>query len=332
MARVLSRRDFLYITGYGFIGTLGMSALSGCSNTPENVENEGPNTSGEKGTEAAFPRTYRDNINREVVIEAQPQRAVVLHFGFAEYLLALGISPVGVAWLYRAQSFKTLEPYSSELDKAVELGDVMAPDLERILSLNPDLIIADSSIHADALDALQNIAPTVFKKTYGTWQETLNDYAQMLGCEAEAESYITSTQNLMDETRAKLNKYKGQTFMFLRPTGKSMFGVSEYPPQSFHYDAETGFGLTPPEGIPNQWEDITLEALAAFNPDYLFFQDDADTNRQAIEDIESSGVWQSISAVRQGHVGELDLSVNTGSPLAIRLAAQQLQEQLEKWA
>jgi iron complex transport system substrate-binding protein len=305
-------------------------ATAGTSTAARGTADEQTQEGAEEGA-AAWPRTYVDGLDREVVIEARPERIVALHFGYSEYLLALDITPVGVASLAKAQTFKTLEPYSAELATAVDVGEVTAPDLERILALEPDLIIASPGVHDDSVEALSEIAPTVFKKNYTVWNETLDDYAQMLGRESEAENYTESTQAILDTVRADLAHLSDKTFLFLRPMGKSVFYIAEWPGYSYHYDSEKGFGLLAPEGLPQGGEQITLEALAALDPDYLFLQDSSENDQQALTDLESSSVWASIAAVQQGHVGELDLSVNTESPLAVRLAAEQLTGQVESW-
>jgi len=318
-----------------------VSMLAGCAMAPkaENTtaedgstlqaaETEGQDKNTESDFKSAWPRTYVDGLGKEVVIEKEPQRIVVLHFGYTEYLLALDVVPVGVASLSITQQFKTLNQYE-ELSNITDVGETVTPNLEKILELQPDLIIAGVGIHDDMRESLEKIAPVVFKKNYGQWDETLQDYAQILGREEKAEQYIESTKEIIAQTRRELEKYSDKTFVFLRPASKSEFGIVGSKVYSHYHDSQDGFGMNVPESYPESWIEISLEALTEMNPDYIFLQDKEELCRQKVAEMESSSVWNSITAVKEGNIGYLDISLNTGSPLAIRLASEQILEHLK---
>ncbi len=310
--------------------------MSGCAKAPEETNNIpvseklSPETEINTGdtAEPKWPRTYVDGLGKEVTIENEPECIIVLHFGYTEYLLALDIVPVGVASLSIAQQFKTLNQYE-ELNTITDVGEAVSPNLEKILELQPDLIIAGAGIHDDMRDSLEKIAPVVFKKNYGSWDETLMDYAQMLGHEEKAEQYIESSKDIISRTRKELEKYSDKTFVFLRPASKSEFGVVGYKVFSHYHDPQNGFDMNVPENYSELWTEISLEALTEMNPDYIFFQDNEEICRQKVEEMASSSVWNSITAVKEGNIGYLDISLNTGSPLAIRLASEQILEYLK---
>lgn len=62
------------------------------------------------------------------------------------------------------------------------------------------------------------------------------------------------------------------------------------------------------------------------NPDYIIFQHDLDVAKAAVQEKESSAVWQALKSVKNNHVLFFDNSLNTGSVLAIRLAAENFME------
>lgn len=313
-----------------------LSMLVGCTKEPEAEDTivddstsqviETENTKAD--SESAWPRTYVDGLGKEVTIEKEPERVVVLHFGYTEYLLALDVVPVGVASLSIAKQFKTLNQYE-ELSSIIDVGETVAPNLEKILELQPDLIIAGVGIHDDMRDSLEKIATVVFKSNYGKWNETLQDYAQILGREEKAKYYIENTQQIISKTRDELTDYADKSFVFLRPSSKSEFGIVGSKIYWHYHDLENGFGLNVPGNYPEEWSEISLEALADMNPDYIFFQDNEEVCRQKVDEMSSSSVWNSITAVREGNIGYLDISLNTGSPLAIRLASEQILENMK---
>lgn len=301
----------------------------GCSKE-EALTNSNLNKETNQNEETQWPRVYIDGLGRQVNIEKQPKKIVALHFGYTEYLMSLDIPPIGVGTLSKAKQFKTLSQYES-MNSFIDVGDTVSPNLEKILDIKPDLIIATPGIHDNALESLEKISTVVYKTNYGTWQETLNDYGKMLGKEDIATKYIEDIKNIIAETRKNLSEYNDKTFVFLRPSSKDSFwtpGSNEV--ASFYHDIDDGFGMNTPIGYPKEAGNISLEALLEMNPDYIFFQDDEDLCRQTVLDLEISNVWKSISAVEQNNIGYLDISLNTGSPLAIRLASEQIIDFLGK--
>lgn len=93
------------------------------------------------------------------LIPEQPLRIVSLDDITTEILLGLGIEPVGVANVdsYRRQD----KPMAEQLGQAVSLGTSEQPNLERLISLRPDLVLGVSSIHSGLFERLDGLAPTL---------------------------------------------------------------------------------------------------------------------------------------------------------------------------
>ena len=299
--------------------------LLGCSHVPSNTE-VGTTKDSAKG----WPRTIENADGTTTLLEQKPKRIAVLHFGYTEYLLALGVTPIATTDLSMPRKFATLKPYQKELAQMEDLGSSMSPSIEKLIRLKPDLIIA-GSFHQNILDQLKKIAPVVIdRRGYQDlgWKETILYYAKITGEEEKANQYIQETEKIIETTKKKLARYQNQTFVFLRPQSKGNFGIVGK--KGFHYYHEQGFGLQTPANYPQEWQLVSLEGLAKLNPDVIFFQDDQKRSQQAVKQVEKDRVWQQINAVKNGRVYYLDVSLNTGSPLAIQLAAQTITENLEK--
>lgn len=314
-----------------------MGLLSGCTgapaennttstpeNTPATTEPGAPAASGD--TRAAWPRTITDALGNEVTIENEPQQIVVIHFSDMEYMLALDAPLIGAGFAKsRIASWDTLEPYRG---KGIEdIGSSAEPSLEKVLELEPDLIIANKDYNAEIYDDLQKIAPTVLLGGYETWEDRLRATAEVVGKEDKAESYIAEIDQLVTDTRQKLSSYSNQTFGSFRiisSTEKTLnvLGSSEL---AAYYDAEKGLGLTLYDGYPEAWEQITLEGVVAVNPDYILLHAESkDEYDEFVAGMSQEGAWNSLKAVKNGHVIYLNISVWSGSPRAIELAAQNI--------
>ncbi len=133
----------------------------------------------------------------ETCVPLEPQRVVVL--GVLDYALSLGIKPIG------SDEINDREVHlNGEIDGIEDVGRNNAPNLEKILSLKPDLILGGDYINVD-YKILSNIAPTVlfsFEHS-GKWKEFFMHCAEVFGKTTEA-------KQVMNNYYARLEKFKQQ--------------------------------------------------------------------------------------------------------------------------
>ncbi|EHL08459.1 ABC transporter substrate-binding protein [Desulfitobacterium hafniense] len=302
--------------------------LMGCAGTP--TENSGAGApeagSGDAVANQAWPRTIIDAAGHEVTLEKAPSRIVVVHFSDMEYMLALNAPLIGAGFAEsRIAMWDTLEPYRGK--GIVDIGSSAAPSLEKILELDPDLIIGNISFNADIYDELRKIAPTVNLGGYATWEDRLKATAGVIGKEAEAAEYQEKTHQLLADSRGKLSSYSEQTFASLRITSSEqktieLLGSKEL---GAYYSSERGLGLKAPDQYPETWQSATMEGIAVMDPDYILLHADS---KAAYDQFTQWGsqqsVWSNLKAVKNGHIIYLNMSVWSGSPRAIELAAQNI--------
>ena len=100
--------------------------------------------------------TFTDALDREVTVKKNPERVAALIGSFADvWTLAGGTvcASVDDAW----------DDFDLDLPDAVNLGGAHSPNLELLLSANPDFVIASSSTAADVemKEPLENAGITV---------------------------------------------------------------------------------------------------------------------------------------------------------------------------
>lgn len=95
--------------------------------------------------------------------QSPPSRVVVLNWAMAENMLALGEVPLGMA------DIATFQQHASTVEVPEDTQDVgarLSPDLKRIKSLQPDVILIGYSQRA-LMRPLSNIARVVYFKNFG---------------------------------------------------------------------------------------------------------------------------------------------------------------------
>ena len=93
--------------------------------------------------------------------DAPPERIAVINWTLTEQLIELDIKPIAIA---DKAGFKTNSPqtkFSTEQDKAIDLGSRFTPDLNKLKQLKPELIFIGYS-QRDLMRPLSNIAPVMY--------------------------------------------------------------------------------------------------------------------------------------------------------------------------
>lgn len=85
-------------------------------------------------------------------------------------------------------------------DQAEGIGEKAQPNLEAILKLKPDVILASTKFPAEAIEKLSKIAVTIPVSHIATdWQDNLNLLAELSGKQEQAKQAL---QNYNDEVQA----------------------------------------------------------------------------------------------------------------------------------
>ncbi len=331
-----------------FIGLIVATAiliglLAGCAMGPDETgdipvsENTAPETetnaedeNTEEAKETEWPRTYVDTLGREVVIDQKPEKPVMIFFRNYEHLFVLDEPPVaGTEVVDVYKGWEAFKPYA-QTHEVIDLGSMSAVNIEKLLEVEPDLILVYSGTYEKIGEQLEKIAPTIAVNNYGDdWQTPLVEYGKIFGKEDKAQEEIDKLKDQLQEGAEKLASYSDKTFAFLSMDSSKEFVVYVL---DFVYNKEAGLGLNAPGDYLDMGRTtISLEGISEFNPDYLFIYNNAlnDTDESYIEELRSNSVWNSLEAVKNNNVHLIDRSAFSGGPLSIRYGIDAISEALK---
>ncbi|MDN6318698.1 MAG: iron-siderophore ABC transporter substrate-binding protein [Marinobacter sp.] len=140
-----------------------------------------------------------------VSIDGTPERVVTLYEGALDAAIATGIDPVGAVITRGGNDVaEYIQP------KAKGIGIVGAPgetNIESVIALNPDLILASAQLSKEQYNLLSKIAPTIVPDftafTPRTWKQETRLFAQALGRADAGEEAVTRVEDKAAEV-AKL--------------------------------------------------------------------------------------------------------------------------------
>ncbi|WP_420604922.1 iron-siderophore ABC transporter substrate-binding protein [Vibrio parahaemolyticus] len=132
-----------------------------------------------------------------VTFEQVPQRVVVLNWDILEQVLALDIEPIAAPNLPGYRQW-VVNPYAPE--SIEDIGTRAEPNLEKIASLKPDVILA-ASPQQDLIPLLRQIAPVVYLPNFSQNEAA----AQTAIKHFRTLAVLFDKQELAEQKLAKLN-------------------------------------------------------------------------------------------------------------------------------
>lgn len=288
-------------------------------------------TDTEASAEAIAPASETRTIQHamgQTEITCSPQRIVTLGQGATDSLLALGVKPVGIVDPWGGEWYDYL---ADQVEGIPSLGSELEPNLETIVSLNPDLIIGSKIRHEAIYDQLSEIAPTVFAETIGrVWQENMLLYAEAACLEDEAAKLVAAWDERIADFREKMgDKLATEVSLVRFRSDEARIYTTGFPGSILH-DA----GLARPEEqyFPiEEWDEapqvITLskEQIPMMDGDVMFYMVSDWGNTEATElqeDWIDEPLWQTLSVVQSGQtypVNEQHWNLGGGVQAANRL-------------
>ncbi|MBD2848578.1 ABC transporter substrate-binding protein [Paenibacillus sp. IB182496] len=316
----------LWLAGLLLAGV--MLVLAACGNagngerngeTPTNEAiGQGTTEAATGGEEADFPRTITD-AEGEVVIEAQPERVAVVHWGYIDPSLIFDMPQTAFALPFtERQSALQGEEYQPYVEgrEVTYVGENQQVNMEALLAFDPDLIIGGSSVNAEIAAELRKIATTVIideaqTDVWTDWPALVTVFGELLGQEEAASAYIADFDSRVEAAREALAGVEGTVaFTQVREDTVWLQGI-QY--TGLYYDR---LGLTPPDdAVMAEGGQLSLEGLSTLGPDHLFlgYFNKLDTSLAAFTDTwTGTEVWKSLPAVQDGHVYDIDGSLALG--------------------
>ncbi len=281
--------------------------FSGCGaqsteNTSTSTNSAAPSSAVETSAEASQAEqaktiTYQSE-NGPVEVPAAPERVVVLS-SYAGNVMALGVNLAGI------DSWSKMNPHFQE--KLKDVQEVTDESIEKIIELNPDLIVGLSNIKN--ADKLKEIAPTI-TYTYGKLDYLTQhlEIGKLLNKEKEAQTWIDDFKKRAKETGAEIKAKIGD---------KATVSVIEnFDKQLYVFGSNWGRGteilyqemsLNMPEKVKENaltpgYFALSFEALPDFAGDYVIFSRNKDTDNS----FQETDTYKNIPAVKNGHVFEAD--------------------------
>ncbi|MCX3063600.1 ABC transporter substrate-binding protein [Streptomyces beihaiensis] len=242
-------------------------------------------------------RTIRTAMG-PVTLRNTPHRVVVLGTAELDSAVTLGVTPVGAT---SPDADATPLAYLPEdRTRPIEnVGRDKAPDLKKIASLKPDLILGDKH-DADRYAALKAIAPTVLTAEPGhRWKQNFLVHAAALNKTREARAVEATYAHRATTIAAALRD--GTTANMVRFAEDSKIHI--YGRRTYIGTIFADVGLTLPVATSL---DVTPNRIKKADADAIFTSTHGNPQKAKVTQTTTSATWRGLKAVAENKVFQVD--------------------------
>ena len=271
-------------------------ALAGCAGAKE------PEASELVGTEATESVSVVDDAGRAVEVIGNPQRIVSLAPSNTEILFALGLGDkvVGVT---------DFCDYPEEAQAIEKVGGI-EPNLEKIVALAPDLVLAigGSPAQVEKATDMEKLGLTVLVLEPGDIESIMANIelvGKATGVEKEANQLAAQMRKRFDDITTKATGAGSRPSVFFELDATDPSKPYTPGPDSF-IDALIGLagGSNIAAGAKMQWAQLSTEEIIAQNPEVIVL---GDVNYGVTaEMVKERPGWSVITAVKNGAIYPID--------------------------
>lgn len=271
-----------------------MIGLVGCQTSKPNND--------EVDSSSQYPMTIIDQVGREVTIEKEPERIISGYYISTSLLIGLGEEHhiVGVEnQADKRQIYHQSAPQLLDLDG---LGTVKTFDLEKAVTLNPDLIILPFKLKSIAESIEQLNIPVIY-----VMPESEAQLTEMI----ELVSKVTNNEQLgsqmikfiSDEINYMKDCVKDNEKPKVYLSGNSSLLMTCSSKMYQHCLIENANGINVASEIEDTyWAEVSYEHILRYNPDYIILASDA---TYSVDDVLNDPYLQGINAIKNKKVYQI---------------------------
>lgn len=320
------------------IGALGSVAglLAACGSSGSTGSSSSATGGGSSSSGGTWPVSVKHGFGTTTLTK-EPTRVVTVGVTEQDFVLAVGVKPVGVTewygkypsamWPWATAANGTNKPKVLTVDDGLQYTQIAA--------LRPDLIIAvNAGLDADSYAKLSKIAPTLGPASskanwFASWTTMFTPIGQILGRSQQMEQQTKSIKDTFAAAAAANPQFKGKKAIFLQN--------AVYDGSLIAYPAGLGtefladLGFTVPTELNQYVKEgeqayIPVEKISVLNTaDVLIWATEEDSDKAALEKVPGFTNLAAVKAGRSVYTGsELSGAIYFTSPLSLPYVAQKL--------
>ncbi len=282
-----------------------------------------------------------DTLYGSVTVDGDVERVVTLYEGALDAAVTVGVVPVGAI---TTRGGNGVASYIQDKVEGIKIvGTTGETNLESVIALQPDLILASSRLSEDQYKLLSAVAPTLVPKGKGfspdLWKDESLFFARALDKETEMRQQLDKvakrSAEVKSEFAAKLPE-SGHKAALTRwmPQGAMMMSTQLF---STGLLSDAGFEMQDAgvvkEGRPHS-SPLSQEKLSLMDGDWLFLATLNEDGEEALDAARESAAFQRLNVVQNNRVIPVNgqLFSSASGPLAAEAILDKLESVIDQAA
>ncbi|MFW5986401.1 MAG: ABC transporter substrate-binding protein [Halanaerobiales bacterium] len=248
---------------------------------------------------AQFPVTVRDDLGTEVTLEKEPERIISLAPNVTEMLFSIGLADKIVA----------VTDYADYPEAAMDkdtVGTITDPSIEKIVSLEPDLVIAAKINKEEIISELRSLGikvagfdPTGIDETLYTMKQV----GRLTGNSREAQKVVTDLHLKLSEISQAVNsvlenKERPEVFYEIWNDPLSTAGAGTFIDDMIEKAGGTNIGRE----ASGAWPQYSLEMLLIQDPEVYISSPHSASHEVTPEKIKNRKNYDKLRAVKNDRI------------------------------
>ena len=257
------------------------------------------NTTKKETNSVVYPLKVIDSYNRTVIFEKEPKRIITIAPNITEGIYALG---KGGSLVGRSD----YDDYPTQVLKVPSVGGLLQPNIEKIVELKPDVVIASTHFSKDVVKKLEDLNIKVIvlygEENFTGVYDTMLKLGQVVNASDKAKLIISNMKKKVANITNKVKNAKKPIVYYVAGFGKS---------GDFTAGKDTFIGnMIEMAGGKNAAEDVigwkySVEKLLEKNPDILICSKFYNSKKG----IKATNGYKELKAVKSGKLLEIDENI-----------------------
>lgn len=272
-------------------------AVSACMQRPGDGQGKAPSP-------GAFPLTVTDDAGRQVTVSRQPERLISMAPGNTEILFALGLGP-------RVVGVDKYSDYPADAAKIEQIGSFSKPNVEKVASLKPDLVIG-TGMQKQAIEQLEKLNIPVLVLTPRNVDDVLKNIelvGRLTGTEQKAKEVVTDIKGRIDRVTAALSDIPSDKRLRVYYEVYSDPIMTVGPGTLIHQLIELAGGGNIAADADTDYPKFSVEAVVQRNPEIIVFPEFHGTGVLTVDQVKARPGWENIAAVTAGRIYPIDADI-----------------------
>ena len=292
--KTMTKKYLIIATTIVIVTTL----LLGCSTKTDQLEE----AKSPQSTETNTALVMTDRAGNEIRIPENIETIVSMGPSTTEVLVELGYADKIVA----------SDTYSKDLGILAEdilYLDMMSPDIEQLIALDPDFIFATGMMMVEGTDPFVPVKDLGIEVAYVPSSESIEEIYEDILFTAQVINEEEKGQEIIDNMKSEIESIKEigdtitdkKTVYFEIAAAPNMVSFGE---GVFQNEMIEIIGARNALGDLDGWVSISDESIVAANPDVIITSVAYVDN--PVEEIKSRAGWENINAIKNGEVYQID--------------------------